>query len=98
MVRFVSIAVVSALLALASPADAQQGRGRPPEIPPAHRPPAGMCRIWIDGVAPTQQPAPTDCPTAVRNKPANGWVIFGDDYVNRGRSKLPPPKKLRPER
>lgn len=30
-------------------------------IPPGQRPPAGMCRIWIDGVPPGQQPAPTDC-------------------------------------
>src|SRR5215218_4490448 len=96
MFRFVSTAAFVALAALANPAGAQQGRGRPPEIPAAYRPPAGMCRIWIDGVAPRQQPAPTDCPTAVRNKPANGWAISGDDYVQRGRTKLPPPKRLRP--
>jgi hypothetical protein len=41
-----------------------------------------MCRIWLDGVPPGQQPAPTDCATAVRNRPANGRVIFGDDYVD----------------
>ena len=28
-----------------------------------------------------QQPAPTDCPTAVKNRPPNGKVIFGDDYA-----------------
>lgn len=49
-----------------------------PVVPPEYRPPAGMCRIWIEGVQPSQQPAPTDCVTAVRNRPVNGSVIFGD--------------------
>lgn len=48
------------------------------------RPPKGMCRIWLDKVPPRQQPAPTDCPTAVRNKPSNAKVIFGDDYKEKG--------------
>ena len=51
------------------------------DVPKAYRPPAGMCRIWLDKVPPKQQPAPTDCPTAVRNRPPNGRVLFGDDYV-----------------
>jgi creatinine amidohydrolase/Fe(II)-dependent formamide hydrolase-like protein len=38
-----------------------------------------MCRIWISGVPPGNQPAPTDCASAVRNRPANGKVLFGDD-------------------
>ena len=49
-------------------------------VPKAYRPPPGMCRIWLDKVPPKQQPAPTDCPTAVKNKPTNGKVVFGDDY------------------
>ncbi|MEP6618709.1 MAG: hypothetical protein ABJE47_05325 [bacterium] len=49
-----------------------------------YRPPKGMCRIWLDKVPPKQQPAPTDCPTAVRNKPTNARVIFGDDYKEKG--------------
>lgn len=61
-----------------------------PSIPPAYRPPQGMCRIWIDGVPPDQQPAPTDCVTAVRNRPVNGSVIFGNDAPKKGDSK---PKK-----
>ena len=55
-----------------------------PAIPPAYRPPQGMCRVWIAGVPPDQQPAPTDCVTAVRNRPANGSVIFGDDSPKKG--------------
>jgi len=51
-------------------------------IPKAYRPPPGMCRIWLDKVPAKQQPAPTDCPTAVRNRPRNGKVLFGDDYVD----------------
>ncbi|HKW09823.1 MAG TPA: hypothetical protein VJO33_05545 [Gemmatimonadaceae bacterium] len=62
-----------------------QGRGekKPPTIPAESRPPAGMCRIWLDDVPAGQQPAPTDCATAVKNKPQNGRVIFGDDYVKK---------------
>ena len=62
-------------------------------VPPAYRPPAGMCRIWIEGVPPGQQPAPTDCVTAVRNRPVNGTVIFGaspkrdGDKPKKGKSK-----------
>lgn len=44
-----------------------------------HRPPPGMCRIWVDGVPANQQPAPTDCATAVRNRPEHGRVIFGSE-------------------
>jgi hypothetical protein len=80
-------------LAAATPLGAQ-GRDRdraPDDIPPAHRPPPGMCRVWVDGVPPGQQPAPTDCKTAIRNRPPNGRVIFGDDYVKQGggKSNLP---------
>jgi len=46
-------------------------------IPPGQLPPAGMCRIWINGVPPGQQPAPTDCQTAVANRPANAQVLWG---------------------
>jgi hypothetical protein len=72
------------LVALASPRDADaQSRERreKDDIPASSRPPAGMCRIWLDDVPPAQQPAPTDCASAVRNRPAKGRVIFGDDYV-----------------
>ncbi|MEO5814379.1 MAG: hypothetical protein ABIT20_03755 [Gemmatimonadaceae bacterium] len=55
------------------------------DVPKASRPPAGMCRIWLDKVPAKQQPAPTDCPTAVKNKPANAKVLFGDDYVEKGK-------------
>ncbi len=83
-----------AALAAAAPLGAQ-GRDRhrgSDDIPAGHRPPPGMCRVWVDGVPPGQQPAPTDCKTAIRNRPPNGRVIFGDDYAKPergGKSKLP---------
>jgi hypothetical protein len=69
-----------------------QRQWKQPVVPPEYRPPAGMCRIWIEGVQPSQQPAPTDCVTAVRNRPVNGSVIFGDapkrdDKPKKGKSK-----------
>ena len=53
-------------------------------VPVSYRPPPGMCRIWLDNVPPAQQPAPTECSAAVRNRPANGRVLFGDDYLPKG--------------
>jgi hypothetical protein len=37
-----------------------------------------MCRIWIDGVPPGHQPAPTDCATAAARVPPNARIIYGD--------------------
>ncbi|CAN5246806.1 hypothetical protein BH09GEM1_BH09GEM1_15270 [soil metagenome] len=71
---------------------AQQPRQQADSVPKAYRPPPGMCRVWLDKVPPKQQPAPTDCKTAVHDKPANGRVIFGDDYVEK--SKKPDDEEL----
>lgn len=70
-------------LALAAPtADAQsRGNDRGADVPRAYVPPPGMCRVWLDDVPAGQQPAPTDCKTALRKKPPKAQVIFGDDYV-----------------
>lgn len=56
-------------------------------VPADARPPKGMCRIWLDNVPANQQPAATDCPTAVKNRPANGHVIFGDDFADSTKSR-----------
>lgn len=48
-------------------------------LPSGFAPPTGMCRIWIHGVPADQQPAPTDCATAVKNRPLNGRVIFSEE-------------------
>ena len=69
--------------ALAGPLAAQRTNLNTDKVPAGQRPPAGMCRIWLNGVPAGQQPAPTDCATAVRNRPSNGRVIFGDDYVEK---------------
>ncbi|MBL0169586.1 MAG: hypothetical protein IPP90_02495 [Gemmatimonadaceae bacterium] len=60
-------------------AGALGARQKQDSIPRAYLPPAKMCRVWIDGVPPAQQPAPTDCPTAIQKKPANGRVIYGEE-------------------
>jgi hypothetical protein len=39
--------------------------------------PAGMCRVWIDGVPATRQPAPTTCEVARARVPNNGRIIYG---------------------
>ena len=91
-------------VALASAKEAgAQGRGRgKDDVPPASRPPAGMCRIWLENVPAAQQPAPTDCASAVRNRPAKGRVIFGDDYVATKRTDTTkvktPPKGFAPQK
>ena len=75
------ILTIAIIAGAATTADAQgRGRGRgTAAVPPGHYPPAGMCRIWINGVPPGRQPAPTDCETAVRNQPANSQIIWGDN-------------------
>jgi hypothetical protein len=82
------VILTAAILAAATTAEAQgRGKGKgnsDSKVPPGHRPPAGMCRIWINGVPPGRQPAPTDCQTAVRNQPPNSQIIWGDN-TRRGR-------------
>jgi hypothetical protein len=75
--RSVVVACLTFIFAtlLAVPSVGAQGKD---DIPPAFRPPAGMCRIWIEGVPAGRQPAPTDCSTAIRRRPPNARVIFGD--------------------
>ena len=69
------------LAALSEPLLAQHSRSRT-DITYPQRPPAGLCRIWLEGVPAERQPSPTDCATAVRNRPSNGRVIYGDDDRN----------------
>ena len=68
-------------LFVATTAQGQRPQSSSQVVPPSLRPPAGMCRIWVEGVPPERQPAPTDCASALRNRPPNGRVIFGDDFA-----------------
>ena len=84
-----SVILAIAVLGAAAGTASAQGRGRNrnnDNVPPGHRPPAGMCRIWIDGVPPGHQPAPTDCETAVRNRPPNSRIIWGDNTSRQQRT------------
>jgi hypothetical protein len=75
MIRFALLV----LLATAAPLGAQAPGQSTTDIPPGDRPPPGMCRIWLNGVPAGRQPAPTDCATAIRRRPPNARVIFGDE-------------------
>jgi hypothetical protein len=88
MLKSWTIIALLGSLALAAPAAEAQSRGndKSADVPRAYVPPPGMCRVWLDDVPAGQQPAPTDCRTALRKKPPKAQVIFGDDYV-RGEKK-----------
>ncbi|HUF64586.1 MAG TPA: hypothetical protein VMM17_01290 [Gemmatimonadaceae bacterium] len=66
------------LLAIGATATDAQIRVAARDVPPGHRPPPGMCRIWIDGVPPGRQPRPTDCATARARAPRDSRIIYGD--------------------
>ena len=93
--------LVFAAVAAGSASLQAQARPQPQDpkpVPQTHLPPPGMCRIWLDNVPPAQQPAPTDCASAVRNQPRNARVIFSDEPRTRLPAKslkdpAPPPRK-----
>lgn len=62
---------------LASQQRPVEKRDTVPAVPREMLPPPGKCRIWVTGVPAKQQPAPTDCATAVRQNPTNGIVLYG---------------------
>lgn len=78
---------------------AAQSSSAQPEIPPAYAPPAGMCRVWLREVPAMQQPAPTDCRSALRTKPVDATVIYGPDpkrsAIAPGDWSRPTPRPLR---
>lgn len=83
MRRFSSVILAGTLL-VAAPLAAQSRDS----IPREYRPPPGMCRIWLDDVPANRQPEPTDCATAIRKRPPNGRVVFGEE-VRRGAREEP---------
>jgi hypothetical protein len=87
MMKLALTAAVGLLAIGATAADAQiMVAAR--DVPPGHRPPPGMCRIWIDGVSPGRQPRATDCATAQARAPRNSRLIYGDrtPFPGRGRA------------
>lgn len=88
----------SAAAVLLAPA-VLSGQARPDEggvtIPEGARPPEGMCRVWLPDVPERQQPAPTDCASALRTRPRNAILLFGD--LSR-EAKQPPRRESTPVR
>ena len=64
----------TALAFVATTAGAQSRRLA---VPAGMLPPAGLCRVWIEGVPPGRQPAVTDCRTARANVRSNSQVLYG---------------------
>jgi hypothetical protein len=58
-------------------------QGKPKEesgvvVPESAWPPDGMCRVWLRDVPERQQPAPTDCATALRTRPRDATLLIGE--------------------
>ena len=47
------------------------------EVPVGQFPPAGQCRIWVPGVAPTQQELPGSCADLQNRVPAGAILLRG---------------------
>jgi hypothetical protein len=78
--RFViaAYAFAFAVVCMSMPSVAHAQKERDDAIPKSAWPAAGLCRVWLKDVAPAQQPAPTDCGSALRNPPSSATVLFGD--------------------
>ncbi len=103
MTRFRWIVSIVLLAPAAHVLAAQDTREPQSRVPTSFTPPAGLCRLWIDGVPASQQPAPTDCANAIRNRPTNSTVVFGAQRHSEGsglgftrRGELPAARKLVP--
>ena len=72
----------AAMFAVAAGAGAQMRSTR--TIPAAYVPRAGQCRVWVNGLALAQQPAPTDCATARANLRPNSRLVYGAGVRGKG--------------
>ena len=86
--RFLLVLTASVAIGVVpmSGVSAQARLSKTDSVPAAYKPPAGMCRVWVDGVPASSQPASTDCASAVRNKPANARVIYGEEANKHGKT------------
>jgi len=84
----ISLVAVVALATTASAQKQTKALGKGDSIPTEQRAPKGMCRIWLKDIPAAQQPAPTDCATAIKNCPPTGRVIFGDTEETKNRPKI----------
>src|SRR6476646_5218177 len=92
--RKLHVLTAASALAFATPVLAQ-GIFR---VPPGQMPPAGMCRIWIDGVPPGRQPAPMNCEVAARRLPANAHLIYQDEIRRQRELEIARERQLQIER
>jgi hypothetical protein len=76
-------------LPLAGQAKPKDTKAALDDVPVSAYPPAGLCRVWLAHVPEQQQPAPTDCATAIKKRPAMARVLFGDLHDEDGQPKSP---------
>lgn len=84
-----ALAALLAFPAIGATQSASEGPDRD-RVPVGMFPPAGKCRIWMFGVPAAQQPAVTDCATALRQKPSNGIVLYGPAERDADRERFDP--------
>jgi len=78
MNRFLVSLSFVAIASFANTSEAQR-RDRGENIPAGYLPPAGKCRIWIDGMPRGVQNKPMDCDAAERAAKARTHIIYGSE-------------------
>lgn len=48
-----------------------------PKVPRSYFPPRGMCRVWLPGVTPKEQPAIESCKGIQTRVPDGAYVVYG---------------------
>jgi hypothetical protein len=86
-----TLGIVMTALAVSASTATAQGRGNGRSVPPGQMPPAGLCRVWYEGLPPGRQPAATDCRTAERiaARDRDARVVYGDNPNARTGRRLP---------
>jgi hypothetical protein len=62
---------------LGQSASSEQAAPQRLDMPRAHRPPPGTCRIWVPGVDPSRQSAPGKCTDLEQRVPAGAVLVHG---------------------